>query len=61
MDLLHKIQDAKSLAELDSLREEIHLASSYGEIDFKVAKQMFLARKQELEGKVKKYELNWII
>lgn len=50
MDILHKIQDCKTIAQLDNLREEIRLAASYGEIpDYPFMKRVFLEKKTELE------------
>lgn len=51
MDILHKIHDCTTIDQLDDLRDEIHLASSFGKIDFKVVKAAFLKKKAELEGK----------
>ena len=49
MDVIDKIKACRNLTELDALRDEIHLAASYGEIDFKVVKRFFLEKKAELE------------
>lgn len=52
MDILHKIEDCKSSKELDSLREEIRLAASYGEIpDYQYMKRVFMEKKSQLEAK----------
>lgn len=48
MHIIDKIKDAKSMKQLDDLRDEIHLAASFNEIDFKQVKKIFLAKKEQL-------------
>lgn len=60
MDIIWKIQNCKTMAELDELRKEIAVAGMHGEIpDFPFLKREFLKKKSELEGK-KTHELNWL-
>lgn len=62
MDLLYKIQDCQTIAELDALRDEIHIAASHGEIDFKYVKKVFVEKKAQLEkGVMSVDKLNWIV
>lgn len=49
MHIIDKIEEAKTIKQLNDLQEEIHLAASYNEIDFKHVKKIFLRKKAELE------------
>lgn len=49
MEIIDAIKECKTLKELDDLREEIHLAASFNEIDFKAVKQIFLEKKAQLQ------------
>ena len=51
MEIIDEINAAKSIQQLDNLRDDIHHAASRNEIDFKTVKRIFLKRKAELEGK----------
>lgn len=52
MDIFWKIQNCKTMAELDELRKEIAVAGKYGEIpNFPFLKREFLKKKAKLEGK----------
>lgn len=53
MHLLEKIQDCKTMNELDRLRDEIAVAGIYGEIeDFPHLKSTFLKKKEELANPI---------
>lgn len=49
MHIIDAIKEAKTIKQLDDLRDEIHLAASFNEIDFKQVKKIFLRKKAELE------------
>ncbi|WP_422122907.1 hypothetical protein DHX103_14340 [Planococcus sp. X10-3] len=49
MEIIDAIKECETMKELDDLREEIHLAASFNEIDFKQVKKVFLAKKAQLQ------------
>ena len=49
MEIIDAIKECKTIQELDDLREEIHLAASYNEINFKQVKDLFLEKKAQLQ------------
>ena len=48
MHIIEKINDCQSMKQLDDLRDEIHLAASFNEIDFKQVQGIFLKKKDQL-------------
>ena len=48
MGLYDAIKAAQTMEQLESLREPIHKAAKWNEVDFKHAKQLFMKRKHEL-------------
>lgn len=48
MELYDAIKTAQTMAQLEALREPIHKASTWNEIDVKHAKRLFMRKKHEL-------------
>ena len=48
MELYDAIRTAQTMEQLEALREPIHKAATWNEIDVKHAKQLFMKRKHEL-------------
>ena len=49
MHIIEKIKDVKSMKQLDDLRDEIRLAASFNEIDFKQVQGIFLEKKEQMQ------------